>query len=41
MCQMCANAYKKSVSAETALGEVHNDIILNMDNGTVTSLTLL
>ena len=34
-------AYKRFHSAETALLKIHNDIICNMDNGTVTALTLL
>ena len=35
------SAYKKFRSTETALHKVENDIILNMDEGRVTALTLL
>ena len=35
------SAYKKFQSTETALLKVENDIILNMDEGRVTALTLL
>ena len=35
------SAYKKFHSTETALLKVENDIILNMDEGRVTPLTLL
>ena len=35
------SAYKKFHSTETALLKVENDIILNMDEGRVTALTLL
>ena len=35
------SAYKKIHSSETALLKVENDIILNMDEGRVTALTLL
>ena len=35
------SAYKKFPSTETALRKVENDIILNMDEGSVTALTLL
>ena len=35
------SAYKKLHSTETALLKVENDIILNMDEGRVTALTLL
>ncbi len=35
------SAYKSFHSTETALLKIHNDIIYNMDNGKVTTLTLL
>ena len=35
------SAYKRFHSTETALLKIHNDIICNMDNGKITSLTLL
>ena len=35
------SAYKKFHSTETALLEIHNDILSSMDNGIVTALTLL
>ena len=35
------SAYKKCHSTETALLKIENDIILNMDEGGVTALTLL
>ena len=34
-------AYKKSHSTESALLKIENDVILNMEKGIVTSLTLL
>ena len=33
--------YRKHYSTESALLKVHNDIIISMDNGEVTALTLL
>ena len=35
------SAYKRFHSTETALLKIHNDTILNMDNGKATTLTLL
>ena len=35
------SAYRKHHSTESALLNIHNDILLNMANGSVTALTLL
>lgn len=35
------SAYKKHHSTETALLRIHNDVLLAMDKGRVTALTLL
>ena len=41
MCFFFHSAYKQFHFTETALLKVHNDILLNMDTGKVTALTLL
>ena len=35
------SAYRKYHSTESALLNIHNDILINMDKGSVTALTLL
>ena len=40
-CNPLQSAYRKHHSTESALLKVHNDIIISMDKGEVTALTLL
>ena len=41
LCNPLQSAYRKHHSTESALLKVHNDIIISMDKGEVTALTLL
>ena len=41
LCNPLQSAYRKQHSTESALLKVHNDIIISMDKGEVTALTLL
>ena len=41
LCNLLQSAYRKHHSTESALLKVHNDIIISMDKGEVTTLTLL
>ena len=41
VCNPLQSAYRKQHSTESALLKVHNDIIISMDKGEVTALTLL
>ena len=41
LCNPLQSAYRKHHSTESALLKVHNDIIISMDKGEVTAITLL